>query len=34
MLAALARDRGALLVFGHDPQQWTELRRAPEGFYD
>ena len=34
MLAAVARDRGALLVFGHDPQQWTELRRAPEGFYD
>jgi N-acyl homoserine lactone hydrolase len=33
-LAAIARDRGALLVFGHDPQQWTELRRAPEGFYD
>ena len=25
---------GALLVFGHDPQQWTELRHAPEGFYD
>jgi N-acyl homoserine lactone hydrolase len=34
MLAAVARDRGALLVFGHDPQQWTELRRGPEGFYD
>lgn len=34
MLAALARDRGALLVFGHDPQQWTELRHSPEAFYD
>ena len=33
-LAAIARERGALLVFGHDPQQWNELRRAPQGFYD
>jgi N-acyl homoserine lactone hydrolase len=32
-LAELARrERAALVVFGHDPEQWPTLRRAPE-FY-
>jgi N-acyl homoserine lactone hydrolase len=33
MLVALAEERGARLVFGHDIGQWEELVRAPEGFY-
>jgi N-acyl homoserine lactone hydrolase len=33
-LRSLADDTGALMIFGHDPQQWDELRRAPEGCYE
>ena len=33
MLAELAAERGARLVFGHDIGQWQELVRAPDGFY-
>jgi N-acyl homoserine lactone hydrolase len=29
-LVDLAHDRGALLVYGHDPEQSRTLRRAPE----
>lgn len=32
-LAALARGRGAELLFGHDPDQWAQIRHAPD-FYD
>jgi N-acyl homoserine lactone hydrolase len=32
-LAALAGRKSAMLVFGHDPDQWPALRKAPE-FYD
>lgn len=32
-LLALARDRQALVVYGHDPHQWPGLRKAP-AFYD
>jgi N-acyl homoserine lactone hydrolase len=32
-LQSLARDRGALLVYGHCPAQWPGLRKAPD-FYD
>lgn len=28
-LAELASRLGAMLVFGHDPEQWRELRKAP-----
>ena len=32
-LSRLARETGAWLVYGHDPEQWAEMRKAPE-FYD
>ena len=32
-LTALARAENATLIFGHDPVQWTTLKKAPE-FYD
>ena len=28
----LARDRNAMVIFGHSPQQWPDLRKAPEWF--
>ena len=31
-LITLARERNALMVFGHSPQQWPGLRKAPEWF--
>lgn len=31
-LMRLARDRQALVVFGHSPQQWPSLRKAPDWF--
>jgi N-acyl homoserine lactone hydrolase len=34
MLSALVADTGALLVCGHDPDQWQTLVRAPAAFYD
>lgn len=33
-LKRVAQETGALLVFGHDPEQWHDLRRAPDAFYD
>jgi N-acyl homoserine lactone hydrolase len=33
VLERIAAERGARLVFGHDPDQWARLTRAPEGFY-
>jgi N-acyl homoserine lactone hydrolase len=33
LLAQIAADRGARLVYGHDLGQWGELVRAPEGYY-
>lgn len=32
-LMQLAARTGASVIFGHDPQQWPQLRKAPE-FYD
>lgn len=32
-LVELAEREGAMLVFGHDPDQWPTLRKAPQ-FYD
>lgn len=32
-LVGMARDEGAFLIYGHDPEQWKTLRKAPE-FYD
>jgi N-acyl homoserine lactone hydrolase len=31
-LMALASKRDALVIFGHDPKQWTRIRKAPEYF--
>lgn len=31
-LMTLARERDALVIYGHSPQQWPELRKAPEWF--
>ncbi len=31
-LRALARDTGAMVVFGHDPRDWAKHRHAPEGY--
>jgi N-acyl homoserine lactone hydrolase len=31
-LLALARDRGAMLVYGHCPAQWPALRKAPDSY--
>jgi N-acyl homoserine lactone hydrolase len=31
-LTRLAAEEDALLVYGHDPGQWGELRRAPESY--
>ncbi|SFP96455.1 N-acyl homoserine lactonase family protein [Tranquillimonas alkanivorans] len=32
-LMRLAEERGAFVIYGHGPEQWPELRKAPE-FYD
>jgi N-acyl homoserine lactone hydrolase len=32
-LLTLARDTGAMLIYGHSPEQWPTLVKAP-GFYD
>lgn len=32
-LMRLAEDRGAFVIYGHGPEQWPALRKAP-GFYD
>ncbi len=31
-LTHLARDRGALVIYGHDPAQWPILKKAPEAY--
>jgi N-acyl homoserine lactone hydrolase len=31
-LMRLAHDRDALVIFGHSPQQWPTLRKAPDWF--
>lgn len=31
-LMRLSQDRDALVIYGHSPQQWPELRKAPEWF--
>jgi N-acyl homoserine lactone hydrolase len=31
-LIALAEQENALLIYGHDPQQWQQLRKAPEQY--
>ena len=31
-LMQAARERDALVIFGHSPQQWPDLRKAPEWF--
>ncbi|MEO0385494.1 MAG: N-acyl homoserine lactonase AttM [Pseudomonadota bacterium] len=33
-LRAIARDTGAMVVTGHDPDNWQEFRKAPTEFYD
>lgn len=32
-LMRLAKERGAFVIYGHGPEQWPELRKAPD-FYD
>jgi N-acyl homoserine lactone hydrolase len=34
LLTGLAAETGALLLCGHDPDQWQTLARAPTAFYD
>lgn len=31
-LMALAQERGATVIFGHSPEQWPELKKAPHWF--
>lgn len=31
-LLALAADRRALVIYGHDPSQWPDLRKAPDAY--
>ena len=31
-LTQLAQERDALVIYGHSPQQWADLRKAPEWF--
>ncbi|MDW4499287.1 N-acyl homoserine lactonase family protein [Sulfitobacter sp. D35] len=31
-LMALAKDRGAWVIYGHSPEQWPRLRKAPEWY--
>lgn len=31
-LREVAKDTGALIVFGHDPENWSQLRHAPERY--
>lgn len=33
-LRRIARDTGALVVTGHDPDSWGAFRKAPQDFYD
>ena len=31
-LMAMSKERGALVIFGHSPEQWPTLRKAPDWF--
>lgn len=31
-LMALAAERDALVIYGHSPKQWPQLKKAPEWF--
>lgn len=31
-LMALAKEHGALVIYGHCPEQWPQLRKAPEAY--
>lgn len=31
-LGTMAKDKGALLIYGHCPVQWPALRKAPDGY--
>lgn len=31
-LMALARDKDAFVIYGHSPEQWPNIRKAPEGY--
>lgn len=31
-LVQLARDENAMMIYGHDPAQWRQLRHAPESY--
>lgn len=33
-LRRIAKDTGAMVVTGHDPQDWARFRKAPQDFYD
>jgi glyoxylase-like metal-dependent hydrolase (beta-lactamase superfamily II) len=33
-LKKIAEDTGALLVTGHDPDNWKTFKKAPNQFYD
>ena len=32
LLHGVAEETGALVVFGHDPENWSQLRRAPDSY--
>jgi len=32
-LMSLAKDRDAFVIYGHCPQQWATLKKAPEGYH-
>ena len=32
-LLALADEKDAMMIYGHDPDQWRTLHKAPSGFY-
>ena len=32
-LLALADEKDAMMIYGHDSDQWRTLRKAPSGFY-
>ena len=32
-LMALAQECGAFVIYGHSPEQWPELRKAPDGYF-
>lgn len=32
-LLRVARAEGAFIIYGHSPEQWPELRKAPDGYF-